>query len=82
MDFKITVHIHRSHGLDMVLYSTTDDLHSGTVSTYLLFYSSDTVKLVLVPSFCIAYVSATVFDQSVESTEGDEARLHDVIRRT
>lgn len=47
MDFKITVHIHRSHGLDMVLYSTTDDLHSGTVSTYFFFYSSDTVNSVL-----------------------------------
>lgn len=79
MDSKITVHIRRSHGLDMVLYSTTDDLHSGTVSTFLLFHftilSSDTVNVPLLVAdssspFVLQsiHISNCLFDQSVESS--------------
>lgn len=78
MDFKITVHVHRSHGLDMVLYSTTDGLHSRTVSSFLILYfmilSSDTVNLPLLVADSLSpfvlhsiYISNCLFDQSVES---------------
>lgn len=35
---------HRFHGLDMVLYSTTDNLHPRTVLTFLLLFHDPLIR--------------------------------------
>lgn len=49
---KITVHIHRFHGLDLVLHWTMDDLHSWTVSTFLFFYFTILIGYRISPLVC------------------------------
>lgn len=75
---KITVHMHRFHGLDLILHWTMDDLHSWTVSTFLFFsftsrFSSDTVYLPLFVAdssspfiLYTIHLSNCLYDQSAE----------------